>query len=448
MYGAIFGDIIGSRFEFDRGPWKKEFELLTDKCNWTDDSVMTIAVMEALMNAGKDADVKTIKAECVKSMQKWGRKYPNAGYGARFIYWVHSKNPEPYNSWGNGSAMRVSGTGWIYDSLERTREVAKATAEVSHNHPEGIKGAECTAAVMFLARNGVAKEKIKEYVIKEFGYDLSKSVDELRPLHKHDESCQDALPKALVSFFEGESYEDVVRNAVSLGGDTDTIAAIAGAMADAMYGVPVGIIAKGVQYLEDDMSKVCSAFQDFVKGEMQPESYKYNRYIKMAAEDFANDRSEQNLFRLFNVLTQRMMEDGEVPMAMVDVNGVMQTLDFDNLTEGDTFTLNKEMRLRIDTVSNGNGQEWIPLYTDEEEINKQLSANIHVNMPIYDVLASGLHSDRAEGVVINPFGLGLLIPKEILQIVVKRVDELRSEGETVGDEIVTPVATSEKKEGE
>lgn len=425
MNGAIFGDIIGSRFEFDRGPWTKEFELFTDECNWTDDSVMTIAVMEALMNAGKDADVETIKAECVKSMQKWGRKYPNAGYGARFIYWVHAKNPEPYNSWGNGSAMRVSAAGWIYDSVERTREVAKATAEVSHNHPEGIKGAECTATVMYLARNGVSKENIKDYVVREFGYDVSRTVDELRPLHRHDESCQDALPKALVSFFEGESYEDVVRNAVSLGGDTDTIAAIAGAMADAMYGVPVGITAKGIQYLETDMNEVCNAFPDFVKGENEPDSYQYNRYIKMAAEDFAKDRSEQNLFRLFNVLTERMLEEGEVPMAMVDVNNAMESFDIENLTEGNTFSLNKEMRLKIDTVSNGDGKEWIPLYTDEEELHKQPTANIRVNMQIHDVLASGLYSDRAEGIVINPFGLALLIPKEILKIVVKRADELK-----------------------
>ena len=427
MYGAIIGDIIGSRFEFDRGPWTKEFELLTDQDNWTDDSVMTIAIMEALMNAGKEAPVEEIRKECVKSMQKWGRKYPNAGYGSRFIFWVHSKNPEPYNSWGNGSAMRVSGAGWIYDTLSRTREVARATAEVSHNHPEGIKGAECTAAVMFLARTGVSKENIKEYVIKEFGYNVSKTVDELRPLHHHEESCMDALPKALISFFEGDSYEDVVRNAVSLGGDTDTIAAIAGAMADAMYGIPVGIIVKGLPYLEEDMADLCKAFQDFVKDETTPDPYKDNRYIKMAAEDFASDRSEEKLFRLFNVLTGRMLEDGEIPMAMVDVNNAMESIDFDNLAAGDTFSLDRDMRLRIDTVTNGNGKEWIPLYTDEEELTKQPTTNIQVNMPIYDVLASGLHSDRAEGVVINPFGLGLLIPKDILQIVIKRVDELKGE---------------------
>ena len=264
MYGAILGDIIGSRFEFDRGPWTKDFELFTDEDLWTDDSVMTIAIMEALMNAGKDAPVEIIKEECIKSMQKWGREYPNAGYGNRFIFWVHAKYPEAYNSWGNGSAMRVSGAGWVCDSLERTREVAKATAEVTHNHPEGIKGAECTAAVMYLARTGVSKDQIKEYVIKEFGYDVSKTVDELRPLHHHDESCMDALPKALVSFFEGTSYEDVIRNAVSLGGDTDTIAAIAGAMADAMYGIPTGILEEGLEFLEDDMAETCRAFRKFI----------------------------------------------------------------------------------------------------------------------------------------------------------------------------------------
>lgn len=264
MYGAIIGDIVGSRFEFDRGPWTKEFEFITDECNWTDDSVMTVAIAEALMNAGKDADVEVIRKECIKSMKKWGKKYPNAGYGARFIHWVLTDEPTPYNSLGNGSAMRVSATGWLYDSIERTREVAKATAEVSHNHPEGIKGAECTAAVMFLARNGATKGEIKEYVIKEFGYDTSKTVDEMRPLHRHDETCMDSMPKALVSFYEGESYEDAVRNAVSLGGDTDTIAAIAGAMAEAYYGIPVPAMVEGRMFIPEDMQEVLNRFDEIL----------------------------------------------------------------------------------------------------------------------------------------------------------------------------------------
>lgn len=256
MYGAIIGDIVGSRFEFDRGPWTKEFEFFTPDNEWTDDTVMTRAIAEALMSCDRDADEATIKNACIKSMKKWGKKYPHAGYGGRFIKWVLSDNPQPYGSWGNGSAMRVSAAGILYDTLERTREVARMTAEVTHNHPEGIKGAECTAAVMFLARTGKSKAEIKDYVVSEFGYDVTLTVDEMRPLHKHDESCMDTLPKALISFFEGVSFEDVIRNAVSLGGDTDTIAAIAGAMAEAFYGVPDEMkkIARG--YLEEDMLNV------------------------------------------------------------------------------------------------------------------------------------------------------------------------------------------------
>ena len=261
MYGAVFGDIIGSRFEFDRGGKTKNFELFTKDDDFTDDTVMTIAVAEGLLKAGKDAQTDEIHKEVTRSMRDWGRRYPDAGYGGRFIHWVFSgRNPEPYGSYGNGSAMRVSAAGWLYDSLDRTREAARATAEVTHNHPEGIKGAECTASVMYLARTGSSKDEIRSYVINEFGYDLSKSVDELRLMHKHVETCQDSLPKALVSFFEGESYEDTVRNAVSLGGDTDTLAAIAGAMAEAFYGIPAGIMTEGMKYLPEDILQVLQVF--------------------------------------------------------------------------------------------------------------------------------------------------------------------------------------------
>ena len=256
MYGAVLGDIIGSRFEFDRGGKTKDFKLFTAEDGFTDDSVMTVAVAEALLNAGKNADEKTVKDNLIKSMQHWGRKYPNAGYGARFIWWVFADEPKPYDSFGNGSAMRVSAAGWLYNSLEKTREAARWSAEVSHNHPEGIKGAECTAAIMYLSRTGTDKKEIREYVIKEFGYDLSESMEELRARHEHNESCQDSLPKALTSFFEGESYEDTVRNAVSLGGDTDTLAAIAGAMAEAYYGIPEDIIKEGRKYLPEEMIKI------------------------------------------------------------------------------------------------------------------------------------------------------------------------------------------------
>ncbi len=260
MYGALLGDMIGSRFEFDRGPWTKDFELFTRESTWTDDTVMTVAVAEALMDAGVDAGTETIEEACVRSMQKWGRKYPHAGYGGRFAGWLYENDPKPYNSWGNGSAMRVSSVGWLYDSIERTREVAQATAKVTHNHPEGIKGAECCAVVIFMGRNGATKDEIRDYVIREFGYDLSKGVDELRPLHEMHESCMDALPKALVSFFEGESFEDVIRNAVSLGGDTDTIAAIAGAMAESFFGISYELEKECRERVPKDMRAVLRSF--------------------------------------------------------------------------------------------------------------------------------------------------------------------------------------------
>ena len=255
MYGAVLGDIIGSRFEFDTGDQRTDFELFTSRDYFTDDSVMTAAVAEALLSADKD-DEKDIKDRLIECMQRWGRKYPDAGYGARFIHWIFSDDPRPYGSYGNGSAMRVSAAGWLYDSLEKTRQIARYTSEVSHDHSEGIKGAECTAAVIYLSRTGRSKEYIKDYVIREFGYDLSETLDELRRRHRHDESCMDSLPKALISFFEGNSYEDVIRKAVSLGGDTDTIAAIAGGMAEGYYEIPEELISKGNEYLTADLKSI------------------------------------------------------------------------------------------------------------------------------------------------------------------------------------------------
>lgn len=261
MYGAIIGDVAGSRFEFDMGGLRKDFELFTREDGFTDDSVMTIAVAEALLMVGREASVTEIENAVADSMRAWGYKYPNAGYGGRFWEWLFScRRQGAYGSYGNGSAMRVSAAGWLYDSLARTREVARATANVTHNHPEGLKGAECTAVVIYLGRTGHSKAEIKDYVIQEFGYDLSESLDEMRSRHRHDESCMDALPKALISYFEGADFEDVVRNAVSLGGDTDTIAAIAGSMAEGMYAIPDDIKKKVQLYLPEDFKPVIDAF--------------------------------------------------------------------------------------------------------------------------------------------------------------------------------------------
>ena len=261
MLGAIIGDIVGSRFEFDRGDKSREFELFTGKCTFTDDSVMTAAVAEALMNAGRYAGEDEIKAALIKSMKKWGQKYPNAGYGARFIHWVLSEDPEPYGSYGNGSGMRVSPAGFYYDTIERTREVARWTSEVTHNHPEGVKGAEATAASIFLARKGAELNDIKMYLEKEFGYDLSRTLDDIRPLYHHVEDCMHTMPEAFECFLESESYESCLRNVMYIGGDTDTLCAIAGAIAEAFWEIPWWIIEKAVPYIPDDILEVVRRFR-------------------------------------------------------------------------------------------------------------------------------------------------------------------------------------------
>ncbi|MBQ8959841.1 MAG: ADP-ribosylglycohydrolase family protein [Ruminococcus sp.] len=236
MIGAILGDIIGSPYEFDMGDKTKDFPLFSQNSEFTDDSVMTVAVAEALLASEGKPD-EEIRAALVESMRRWGNRYPYAGYGARFRGWLSSEDPKPYGSYGNGSAMRVSPAGWLYKDMETTRKMAALTASVTHDHPEGIKGAEATASAMFLARSGKSKAEIREYIVREFGYDLSRTCDEIRPDYHHVESCQQTVPEAITAFLEGTDFEDVIRTAVSLGGDCDTLTCIAGAMAEAFYGV-------------------------------------------------------------------------------------------------------------------------------------------------------------------------------------------------------------------
>ena len=259
MYGAILGDMIGAPYEFDRGNKTKDFPLFIYESQFTDDSVMTIAVAEALLD-NPCSDEECIRKALVQSMQKWGHRYPYAGYGVRFSGWLHADDPQPYGSYGNGSAMRVSAAGWLYDTIEETRRIARLTAEVTHNHPEGIKGAEATASAIFLARNKAAKAEIREYIVREFGYDLSRTCDEIRPAYHHVESCQKTVPEAITAFLEGTDFEDVIRTAVSLGGDCDTLTCIAGSIAEAFYGVPASMEQECKERLPEDMLDILGRF--------------------------------------------------------------------------------------------------------------------------------------------------------------------------------------------
>ena len=263
MIGAIFGDIAGSVYEFDN-TYDYNFWLLKPGSAPTDESFMTLAVAKALLETyGKSDD--EIRAAVVKYMLEFGHKYPDGGYGGHFYCWLREKDPKPYNSCGNGSGMRVSAAGWMYDTLEETLHAAKLTAEVTHNHPEGIKGAQAIASAVFLARTGSDREEIKEYIEKTFNYDLSRSLEEIKPTYGFYETCQKSVPEAIRAFYEGENFEDVIRRAVSLGGDSDTIACMAGAIAEAYFGMPDAFREEALIRLDEPLRKIVFDFWDFIK---------------------------------------------------------------------------------------------------------------------------------------------------------------------------------------
>jgi len=286
MIGAIIGDIVGSVYEWNNIK-TKEFPFFSERCFFTDDTVMTIAVAEALLNGGKPDDF-------IDAMKKFGRLYPKAGYGGRFISWLLGDDREPYNSWGNGSAMRVAPCAWYANSIDEAEDLAMRSAEVTHNHPEGIKGAQATASAIYLARTDASKPEIKDYIENKFGYNLSRTIDEIRPVYKFNESCQETVPEAIIAFLESHGFEDAIRNAISLGGDSDTLAAITGSIAEAAYGIPTadfvgmsyvpnGIMEKTFQILDDNLASVINAWLDIGKpltGVVGKDEWKTNEFSK------------------------------------------------------------------------------------------------------------------------------------------------------------------------
>ena len=262
MYGAILGDIIGSPYEFDHNNIKtKDFPLFNAHSNFTDDTVMTLAIGKGIMETKDYKNETELKNTLVFNLKKLGLKYPNAGYGYMFSQWLASKNSQPYNSFGNGSAMRVSSIAWLFTDLNEVRYIARISAEITHNHPEGIKGAEATATAILMARNGHSKAEIKNYIQSEFGYNLNRTCKEIRPKYHHVESCQETVPEAITAFLEGNSFIDVIRTAVSLGGDSDTLTAIAGSIAEAFYGIPQELKTKCQNYLTPDLKEILNEFE-------------------------------------------------------------------------------------------------------------------------------------------------------------------------------------------
>ena len=411
MIGAILGDMIGSPYEFDRSPKTKEFPLFSKYSQFTDDSVMTVAVADALLSAmGKTDD--EIKAALVESMQKWGQKYPDAGYGGMFYRWLRSKQSEPYGSYGNGSAMRVSAAGWLYDTMEETRHIARLTAEVTHNHPEGIKGAEATASAIFMARKGSNKEDIRAYIIQEFGYDLSRTCDQIRPTYHHVESCQQTVPEAITAFLEGTNFEDVIRTAVSLGGDCDTLTCIACGIAEAFYDVPKEMLLECKKRLPDDMLEVITRFMDCRKSSFHDPFLAGNELIEEAIDRFYMDSCKKNLVGVLEAIRQRMHADGHFMFPVVSSD------------DGKSFAFR--------TVQTKDGKEWVAAFTSPAEHEKGEPSEIVSNF-IDIMLKEALTSDHS-GFIINPWGKSFMLAKELIQMIFKADGDVEY---TVPDDALT-----------
>ncbi|BCG47108.1 Putative hydrolase [Citrifermentans bremense] len=257
MLGTLTGDIVGSIYEWNNIK-TTEFPLFQEQCRFTDDSVLTVALAEAILTGEAYAQV----------MRRYCRRYPDAGYGRNFLNWAQSDDAPAYYSYGNGSAMRISPAGWAFDDLEQVLEKAKEYSAVTHDHPEGVKGAQATAAAVYLARTGATKREIAAFVAGRFGYDLSRSCDEIRPGYSFDVSCQGTVPQALTAFLESTDFESAIRLAISLGGDSDTLAAITGGVAQAYYGgVPAAIARETLRFLDEPLRKVTLEFEArFVSG--------------------------------------------------------------------------------------------------------------------------------------------------------------------------------------
>ena len=330
MYGAILGDIIGSPYEWNNRK-SKDFPLFGKHSRFTDDTVMTLAVADGFMSVFNnaenhieygdevnDSNKAIVEESIIRSMKTLGLRYPNAGYGGRFIDWLRN-GTEPYNSWGNGSAMRVSSAAWICSSLDKTREMARLQAAVTHDHPEGIKGAEALASAIFIARAGGTKDDIRMYVTDEFGYDLSGTCDSIRPDYRFDVSCQGSVPQSIIAFLEGTGFEDVIRNAVSLGGDSDTIGAMAGSIAEAYFGVPVELKEKCESMLTPDLKQVLKDFaEEYLPDDYLPPDSKTAEKGDWKITGMPEKHESFILHRHFNNCQMAALRHGHIPVEMED----------------------------------------------------------------------------------------------------------------------------------
>ena len=439
MLGAIFGDIVGSVYEF--GNTKDyNFRLLSHGSRPTDDTCMTLAVAKALMASwGQDDDA--VRAAVVKNMQELGHRYPRAGYGGMFSRWLKKRDPKPYNSFGNGSAMRVSPAGWLYRTLDETLHAAKLTAEVTHNHPEGIKGAQAIAAAVFLARAGAEKEEIIHYIADTFDYNLFRSLDQIRPHYKFDVTCQGSVPEAILAFFESDGYEDAIRKAVSLGGDSDTIACMTGAIAEAFYGMPEKLKKEALGHLDSNMYKILQDFRSFYRnhsGEpldgwqeaVRPADdpfLKYNSALEAKIDAFYEEDAsgrDPDPVPVLQAIHICMLKDGHVLVPVETPDNALKVFDPSKIRKGDIVTSEEELHFNLIHLTDENGNVAMPVFTSQEKMAESGADGCSVLSVFFDeYMKQVLDMEGVIGIVLNPGTRHFILSKEVLHFLTAKADE-------------------------
>lgn len=382
--GAITGDIIGSIYEFDNHR-SKDFPLFGAEVEFTDDSIMTIATMVALMNGGKPDDF-------VDAYQRLGNKYPSS-YGTRFSDWLVADNPEPYDSWGNGSAMRVSPVAWWSNDIDEVAILAKVSAEVTHNHPEGVKGAQSVAEAIFLARTGKSKQDIKKHIEARYEYFLDFKLDDIRQSYQFDESSAGTVPPAIVAFLESTDFEDAIRNAISIGGDSDTLAAITGSIAEAFYDVPSDIMGNTLKYLNDDLRTIVRDFNTAIKPILTVSKFQSLSNTDIKTLHSLNERIQTYNGKWGERHNGKKLESG--------TNTLPYTEQAELIQEFVQFMYDKDLVINFDWSKWQEGRDWFAL--DDEAKYQDLDIETSLKL-----LTAVIRNDRFnEGALVRAFESGV-----------------------------------------
>lgn len=424
MLGAIIGDIVGSPYEFDDNNVKStNFPLFSDASRFTDDTVTTVAVARALMDT-YGADDATIENAVTMQLRALGRNYPTAGYGGMFQAWLLVDGAEAYNSFGNGSAMRVSSAGWLYRTLSETLHAAELTAKVTHNHPEGIKGAKAVAAAIFLARLHLPKDDIRAYLSRAFSYDLTRSLKDIRPGYKMDATCQGSVPEAITAFLEGKGFVDCVKKAVSLGGDSDTLACMAGAIAEAYYGIPEQVEKDALAKLPPEFVETVFRFRSFyVQNSGSPlpgweEEVYYNpdnalkplKNLEFAISEFyiksGSGKAEPQ--GVLDELKKLVQSEAEV---LITVQAPSQSQKYSSGADA----------VQVQCIQDAEGRLLLPVFTSKNQASA--GANLYyMTDGLRNVLESSLAADNLFGVIVNPFNQNFLLDRRTVQLLLQQAD--------------------------